>query len=85
MTILGVDVGTTGLKMGVFPVEEGSLEMSHSFSKSYQIHTYNDGLFSDIDPEIWKEAFVAGCRHLRDFVGDVDVIAAKTVSAPTKW
>jgi sugar (pentulose or hexulose) kinase len=75
MTILGVDVGTTGLKMAVFRVEEGSLEMIQSFSKSYPIHTYNDGLFSDIDPEIWKEAFVAGCRHLRDFMGDVDAVA----------
>jgi len=75
MTILGVDVGTTGLKMGVFRVEEGSLEMIQSFSKSYPIHTYNDGLFSDIDPEIWKEAFIDGCRHLGDFMGDVDAIA----------
>jgi sugar (pentulose or hexulose) kinase len=75
MTILGVDVGTTGLKMGIFRVEEGSLEMYQSFSKGYQIHTYNDGLFSDIDPNIWQKAFVAGCRHLGDFMGDVDVIA----------
>jgi sugar (pentulose or hexulose) kinase len=75
MTILGVDVGTTGLKMGVFRVEQGSLEMVQGFSKSYQIHTYNDGLFSDIDPEIWKEAFVAGCRHLGDFLGHVEVVA----------
>ena len=75
MTILGVDVGTTGLKMGVFRVEESSLEMIQSFSKSYPIHTYNDGLFSDIDPEIWKKAFLDGCRRLRDFMGDVDAIA----------
>jgi sugar (pentulose or hexulose) kinase len=75
MTILGVDVGTTGLKMGVFRVEEGSLEMIQSFSKSYPINTYNDGLFSDIDPEIWKKAFLGGCRHLSDFMGDVEAIA----------
>ena len=80
MTILGVDVGTTGLKMGVFRVEEGSLEMIQSFSKSYPIHTYNDGLFSDIDPEIWQEAFVASYRNLRDFVGDVNVTGDESMA-----
>lgn len=75
MTILGVDVGTTGLKMGVFRQENGSLGMTRSFSKTYEIHTYNDGLFSDIEPRRWQEAFIAGCRDMADLMGDVDVIS----------
>ena len=75
MTILGVDVGTTGMKMGVFREEKGDLTMLAGFSKTYPINTYNDGLFSDIDPAIWQKAFAEGCRHLRDWTGEVEVIA----------
>ena len=73
MTLLGVDVGTTGMKMGVFREED--LTMLAGFSKTYPVHTYNDGLFSDIDPTHWKQAFVDGCRHLRDWTAGVDVIS----------
>jgi sugar (pentulose or hexulose) kinase len=75
MTILGVDVGTTGMKMGVFREEKGDLMMLAGFSKTYPVHTYNDGLFSDVDPAIWQKAFVDGCRHLSDGMGEVEVIA----------
>jgi len=75
MTILGVDVGTTGMKMGVFREQEGNLTMLAGFSVSYPVHTYNDGLFSDIDPTIWQKAFAEGCRHLGDWMGEVEVIA----------
>jgi sugar (pentulose or hexulose) kinase len=75
MTILSVDVGTTGMKMGVFEEQEGDLALLAGFSKTYPVHTYNDGLFSDIDPALWQQAFVDGCRHLRDRLGDVEVIA----------
>ncbi|MGD2126457.1 MAG: FGGY family carbohydrate kinase [Desulfobacteraceae bacterium] len=75
MTILGVDIGTTGMKMGIFRVGEGVLTLIGSFSKAYEIHTYNDGLYSDIDPKKWQEAFVAGCRELHDLMGDVEVIS----------
>ena len=75
MTILGVDVGTTGMKMGVFRAEEGALTMIRGFSRTYEIRTYNDGLFSDIDPKKWQEAFIAGCRDMSDLMGDVDVIS----------
>jgi sugar (pentulose or hexulose) kinase len=73
--ILGVDIGTTGMKMGVFRKEEGALTLMGHFSQTYEIHTYNNGLFSDIEPLKWQEAFIAGCRNLAEFLGDVDVIA----------
>jgi len=75
MTILGVDVGTTGMKMGIFREEEKDLTMLAGFSKTYPVHTYNDGLFSDIDPALWRQAFVDGCRHLKDGMGEVEVIS----------
>ncbi len=73
--ILGVDVGTTGLKMGLFREEEERYPMLRDFSQTYPVRTYNDGLFSDIDPKHWQEAFLAGCRSMADFIPDVDVIS----------
>ena len=75
MNILSVDVGTTGMKMGVFRVEESDLGLIKGFSETYEIHTYNDGLFSDIDPKKWQKAFMAGCRAMGDLMGDIDVIS----------
>jgi sugar (pentulose or hexulose) kinase len=72
--VLGVDIGTTGMKMGVFR-KAGALKLRGHFSRTYEIHTYNNGLFSDIDPRKWQQAFIAGCRHLDAFMGDIDVIA----------
>jgi sugar (pentulose or hexulose) kinase len=75
MSILGVDVGTTSMKMGVFDEMEDSVALVRQFSQEYSINTYNDGLFSDIEPEKWQQAFVAGCKALRDLTDTVDVIA----------
>jgi xylulokinase len=75
MTILGVDVGTTGIKMGVFKEQKNALTMLDAFSKTYTIHTYHDGLFSDIDQRQWQEAFIEGCRHMAHLVADVEVIS----------
>jgi sugar (pentulose or hexulose) kinase len=73
--ILGVDVGTTSLKMGVFEESEDSVTLVRQFSQEYPINTYNDGLFSDIEPQKWQQAFIAGCKALQDLLADVDVIA----------
>jgi sugar (pentulose or hexulose) kinase len=73
--ILGVDIGTTGMKMGVFRKTEGTLKLESHFSRTYEIHTYNNGLFSDVEPQKWQAAFIAGCRHLDASMGDIDVIA----------
>ena len=51
MTILGVDVGTTGMKMGVYRTSGDTLTLLRSFTCNYRIHTYNGGLFSDIEQE----------------------------------
>ncbi|MFC1509607.1 FGGY-family carbohydrate kinase [Candidatus Omnitrophota bacterium] len=75
MTILGLDIGTTGMKIGVFRAKNGSLEIAGQFSRDYEVSIYNDGLFGDIGQDKWQEAFADGCRELRDFMPEVDIIA----------
>jgi len=75
MNILSVDIGTTSMKMGVYQEEQGTLLLIRQFSQEYSINTYNDGLFSDIEPQKWQEAFLAGCKGFSDLVADIDVIA----------
>jgi len=73
--ILGVDIGTTSMKMGVFRLTGDALECIRQFSQSYAINVYNDGLYGDIEQHKWKEAFVAGCRAMEDLAADVEVIS----------
>jgi xylulokinase len=75
MRILGVDIGTTSMKMGVFRLEGEDLEPVRQFSHAYSINVYNDGLFADIEPDKWKKAFLAGCRAMAEDIAGVDVIA----------
>ncbi|MBA4422396.1 MAG: hypothetical protein C0390_04740 [Syntrophus sp. (in: bacteria)] len=75
MTIMGVDIGTTGMKMGVFRTEGESLSLVRQFTRQYVVNTYNDGLFSDIEPEKWRQAFLEGCREMGDLLGEVDAIS----------
>jgi len=75
MRILGVDVGTTSMKMGVFDEKEDSVALVRQFSQEYPVNTYNDGLFSDIEPQKWQQAFAAGCKALGDLLADVEAIA----------
>lgn len=75
MRILAVDIGTTGTKMGVFEARGDDLALLGQFSRSYPINTYNDGLFADIDPMRWVEAFVAGCEALGEGLAEVDAVA----------
>lgn len=73
--ILAVDIGTTGMKMGVFGITGETLDMVGQFSQEYDVNIYNDGLFGDIEQDKWKRAFVAGCKAMEDVVCDVDVIS----------
>ncbi len=73
--ILGVDIGTTGMKMGVFRIVDNGLDLVRQFSQEYKVNIYNDGLFGDIEQDKWKRAFVAGCKAMEDVIGNVDVIA----------
>ncbi|UCE47131.1 MAG: hypothetical protein JSW47_16175, partial [Phycisphaerales bacterium] len=62
--ILAVDIGTTGMKIGVFRITEQTLEPVRQFSQEYDVNIYNDGLFGDIEQDKWKRAFVAGCKAM---------------------
>jgi xylulokinase len=73
--ILGVDIGTTSMKMGVFRLSDDALEPVRQFSQSYAINVYNDGLCGDIEQHKWQEAFIAGCRAMEDLAADVEVIS----------
>ena len=75
MRIMGVDVGTTSMKMGVFDEEGDSVSLVRQFSQEYPVNTYNDGLFSDIEPEKWQRAFIVGCKALGDLLAAVEAIA----------
>jgi sugar (pentulose or hexulose) kinase len=74
-TILAVDIGTTGIKMGVFQVIDKVLSPVRQFSQEYEVNIYNDGLFGDIEQDKWKQAFVAGCKAMEDVTGGVDAIS----------
>ena len=75
MLVLGVDLGTTNMKLGVFRLAGDMLEPIRQFSQSYAIHVYNNGLFADIEQSRWTEAFAAGCRALAETIANIDVIA----------
>lgn len=74
MTVMGLDVGTTGMKIGVYRAEDGVLKLAGQYSQSYEVNTYNNGQFSDIEPEKWQAAFTAGCRQLGSLAAEVDAI-----------
>ena len=75
LCVLSVDIGTTAMKMGVYRESERGLVLSGEFSKEYKINSYNNGLFGDIEPAKWQDAFAAGCRELSRFTAEVDAIA----------
>ncbi len=75
ITILAVDIGTTGMKMGVFQVIDEALSPVRQFSQEYEVNIYNDGLFGDIEQDKWKQAFIAGCKAMAEAVSNVDVIS----------
>ncbi len=74
-TILGVDIGTTSMKMGVFQIVENTLSLVRQFTQEYGVNIYNDGLFGDIEQDKWKRAFAAGCKEMEDLIVDVDVVS----------
>jgi len=74
MRVVGVDIGTTGLKMGVYEEGDAGLELIGQFAQTYGINTYNNGQFSDIEPEKWQAAFAAGCAELETLLREVDGI-----------
>ena len=75
MIVLGADIGTTALKMGVFRDTGAGLEPLGFFSRAYPLNRYDDPRKSDIDPRHWRAAFTEGCRALAAWAGEVDSIA----------
>jgi xylulokinase len=73
--ILAVDIGTTGMKMGVFQIGDGTLSLAGQFTQEYKVNIYNDGLFGDIEQEKWETTFIAGCQEMENLIGDVDVVS----------
>lgn len=73
--VLAVDIGTTGMKMGLFQFTDDTLNLKKQFFQEYKVNIYNNGLFGDIEQEKWKTAFITGCREMQDLIGDVDVIS----------
>jgi xylulokinase len=57
---LGIDVGTTGLKVALF-AESGQLIGSECYE--YPIHSPRPG-YAEQDPEAWWRGFIAGCGDL---------------------
>ena len=74
-TILGVDIGTTSMKMGVFRIVDNTLSLVRQFTQEYEVNIYNDGLFGDIEQDKWKRALAAGFKEMEDLIGDVDVVS----------
>ena len=74
-SVLGVDIGTTSMKMGIFQIVDDALNLIRESRQEYQVNIYNDGLFGDIEQDKWKKAFVAGCQALEDVLGQVDIVS----------
>jgi sugar (pentulose or hexulose) kinase len=74
-TILGVDIGTTSMKMGVFQIVDNTPSLVRQFTQEYEVNIYNDGLFGDIEQDKWKRALAAGCKEMEDLIVDVDVVS----------
>lgn len=74
--VMGVDIGTSALKMGVYDSSkyQNSPVLVDQYTEHYPIRTYNNGLFSDVDPELWRQAFADGCNALGGLVSSVEAI-----------
>lgn len=70
-SILAIDIGTSGLKMGVF---DERLQRRSVATRTYSLHLYDNGK-ADIDPEVWWEAISSGCAELAESLADVRVVS----------
>jgi len=75
MKILAADIGTTHFKMTLYDVAGDALVATGHYSQACQVHSYNNGLYADIDPIQWRDAFALGCASLQHGMSLVDVIA----------
>jgi len=69
--ILAIDVGTTSFKMGIF---NESLSVDKIYQQNYEVDIFN-GEKAEIDPEIWWQQVVNGCKSIGSELAEVDVVA----------
>lgn len=69
--ILTIDVGTTNFKMGVFNEE---LTMEAVYQQNYDVDIF-DGKKAEIDPEIWWQQILAGCKSIGEIISEIGVIS----------
>lgn len=69
--ILAIDVGTTSFKMGIF---NESLSVDKIYQQNYDVDIFN-GEKAEIDPEIWWQQVVNGCKSIENELKEVDIVA----------
>jgi xylulokinase len=69
--ILAIDVGTTSFKMGIF---NESLMVEKIYQQNYEVNIFN-GEKAEIDPEIWWQQIVKGCKSIGNELSEVEVVA----------
>jgi xylulokinase len=71
LDILAIDIGTSGLKLGVFGPD---LSLRRVVKRTYTSSLY-DGGKADIDPEIWWTAIASCCAEVRPDLANVGVVS----------
>jgi xylulokinase len=78
MRILGVDIGTSSMKLALFEAHDsssdGGLRLVDEFTKPYEVRIYNNGTFGEVDPHDWMAAFEEGCKTLGEQISSVEAI-----------
>jgi sugar (pentulose or hexulose) kinase len=69
--ILAIDIGTSGLKIGVFSPDLGRRRVAR---RSYSPHLYENGK-ADIRPEVWWEAITSCCAEIASDLAGVGVVS----------
>ena len=69
--ILAIDLGTTSFKMGIF---NESLSVEKIYQQNYEVNIFN-GEKAEINPEIWWQQLVIGCKSIGSELEEVDVVA----------
>jgi sugar (pentulose or hexulose) kinase len=69
--ILALDVGTSGLKLGLYSPE---LELRTAVAREYEPDFYDEGK-ADIHPDTWWSAIVSACAEAGDALAGVSVVS----------
>ncbi len=69
--ILAIDVGTTNFKMGIF---NEYLSLEAVYQQNYEVDIF-DGEKAEIDPEIWWQQLILGCRSFGKKLAEVELVS----------